>query len=86
MKFDVLTRNEAVFTFRQHYFNLSRNRGEDWSIEVTGPDDLHSYDGYWRDSARKTVKSAIVEACKGSLLEPPKKWPSSITQQKRSGR
>ncbi|MNZ37486.1 hypothetical protein D3C78_549330 [compost metagenome] len=52
-----------------HAIEISReNEGEDWYIVVTAPCGVHSYDGWWADSAEKTIEEALAEAVHGSCL------------------
>jgi hypothetical protein len=60
---------EFSYTFRRHSIVLTReNENRNWYIRVRGPDGLHVYDGYWRESAGKTLKEALYEAKVGAQL------------------
>ncbi|MDQ0068314.1 hypothetical protein J2W34_000088 [Variovorax boronicumulans] len=47
---------------------LREDEGQNWYIEVTDESGYHTYDGYWRDSDRKTCAEVLAEAADGSLL------------------
>jgi hypothetical protein len=52
-------------------FCLEATRDEEWHnwyIEMTDEGGYHTYDGYWRDSDRKTCAEVLYEAASGSLL------------------
>jgi predicted RNase H-like HicB family nuclease len=64
--------DEFNYTFKRHDIALTRDREDaNWYIRVRGPDGLHKYDGYWRESAGKTLKEALQEAKEGALLVSP---------------
>uniref|UniRef100_C5CJK6 Uncharacterized protein n=1 Tax=Variovorax paradoxus (strain S110) TaxID=543728 RepID=C5CJK6_VARPS len=44
------------------------DEGRNWYIEVTNESGYHTYDGYWRDSERKSCDEVLAEAADGSLL------------------
>ena len=44
------------------------NKGADWYIVVTAPNGMRDYDGYWCNSAHKTVDDVINEAICGACL------------------
>ena len=44
------------------------DEGRNWYIEVTDESGYHTYDGYWRDSERRTCAEVLAEAADGSLL------------------
>lgn len=74
--------DEFSYTFRRHDIVLTRDAEDrNWYIRVRGPDGLHVYDGYWRDSVGKPLKDAIYEAKMGAGLIPPS--PSMDPQRKR---
>lgn len=59
---------------REYELEASRDDfGENWYIKVVGEDGLHTYDGYWMRSERKTQAEVIVEGAHGSFLgdDPP---------------
>lgn len=61
--------DEFSYTFKRHSIVLTRDREDaNWYIRVRGPDGLHKYDGYWRDSAGKPLKDALYEAKVGAML------------------
>lgn len=39
---------------------------------------MHDYDGWFRDSENLQIKKAVIEACRGSMVEPPAKWPKKL--------
>lgn len=58
--------------FRGHEITVEReSRTENWYIRVTDPGGYRLYDGWWRDSAGKTVAEAFREAKRGALLVKP---------------
>lgn len=78
MKITEYTRNMSIsFTFRGHEFQLERDAyfNYDWYIQVNLIEHGHTYDGWWNDSGDKSMREAILEACKGSQIDPPKRWP-----------
>lgn len=61
--------DEFSYTFRRHSIVLTRDHEDaNWYIRVRGPDGLHKYDGYWRDSAGKPLRDALHEAKVGAQL------------------
>lgn len=71
--------DEFSYTFRRHSIVLTRDREDaNWYIRVRGPDGLHVYDGYWRDSVGKPLKAALHEAKVGAGLIP---QPASMDQE-----
>ncbi len=62
-------RNGGLYRYRQHDIELSReNRGDDWYITVRCDDGCYLYDGWWRDSAGKPQREAVLEAIRGACL------------------
>lgn len=65
--------------FKGHDFELERDdhfnseRGL-WYMIVIGKDGSYSCDGWIRNSHDYTAKQAMIAACDGALLEPPKRW------------
>lgn len=59
--------------YKQHDLQLTRVGGEcvNWYIRVRAPSGLYAYDGYWLNSAWRTVDDAITEACTGACLWTP---------------
>lgn len=45
------------------------DESRNWYIEVTDEGGYHTYDGYWRDSDRKSCAEVLAEAVSGSLLD-----------------
>lgn len=76
---------KIIFTFRGKEFYLFRDNDEDplddaaWYMIVTdmktGSTDC---DGWINDSEDMDIKQAIIEACKGCVIEPPKRWPVQL--------
>lgn len=69
--------------FRDHRFSLEKEPAKslwdgEWYAVVAGPDGCLVHDGYIKDSQDMTVKGAMIEACKGSVLAPPKRWPALL--------
>lgn len=49
--------------YEDHQIHISRqNKKSDWYIWVYAPSGALGYDGYWRDSAGKTIREAVAEA------------------------
>ena len=64
--------NSFVGRYKGHIVDVHRDtRGENWYVMVTAPDGCYVYDGWWRDSAYKTRRAAILEALIGSQLWAP---------------
>lgn len=62
-------RHNYTGTYKNHLINFSReNRNSDWYIWVYCPDGRLAYDGYWRDSAGKTIRQATLEALRGAMI------------------
>lgn len=58
-------------TFKKHEITVEReSRKDNWYIRVTAPCGSYAYDGWWSDSASKTVKEAFEEAKRGAQLNP----------------
>lgn len=59
----------AYGTINDHTIEIRRDsEEEDWYITVTAPCGMHDYDGWWTDSAGKTIEQALAEAVHGSCL------------------
>ncbi|AYF87449.1 hypothetical protein D6Z43_09910 [Pseudomonas sp. DY-1] len=59
----------AYGTINEHVIDISReSEDEDWYIVVTAPCGMRDYDGWWTDSADKTIEQALAEAVHGSCL------------------
>ena len=41
---------------------------KNWYIQVTAPNGIRAYDGWWADSAGKSAAEAIHEAKRGAML------------------
>lgn len=55
--------------FRGHEITVERgSKDENWYIQVFSPSGGYAYDGWWRDSASKTVAEAFAEAKRGACL------------------
>lgn len=64
-------RTERLFEgrYKQHDIRIDRDDHRlNWYITVRAPDGCYVYDGWWRDSAHKTMDDAIFEACCGAML------------------
>lgn len=62
-------RQNYVGTCRDHMLHISReSRQSDWYIWVYAPSGALAYDGYWRNSAGKTIKAATAEAIRGAKI------------------
>lgn len=62
--------------FRGHEITIEReSRTENWYIRVIAPNGMKDYDGWWRDSADKTVAEAFEEAKRGAQLIKPAAQP-----------
>lgn len=56
--------------YKDHTISVHRDRpGSDWYFIVTAPDGSYSTDGWWRDSAQKTMAEAIMESIAGAGLD-----------------
>ncbi|MDA8485108.1 hypothetical protein NNO07_18740 [Pseudomonas resinovorans] len=59
----------AYGTINDHIIDISRESEEaNWYIVVTAPCGMRDYDGWWADSADKTIEEALAEAVNGSCL------------------
>lgn len=55
--------------YKGHQIHASRaNRNEDWYIWVRTPQGSLAYDGWWKDSARKSIHAAALEAIRGAMI------------------
>jgi predicted RNase H-like HicB family nuclease len=62
---------EVHVTFKRHEIVATQDQiGRDWYIRVTAPSGSYAYDGWWRDSAGKTVDEVLEEAKQGAMLTP----------------
>jgi hypothetical protein len=71
------SRHEFEGRYKGHDIYIRReNRNDPWYITVTDDEGCRAYDGWWtepeRDGRIATLREAIIEACKGSLL-----WPNA---------
>lgn len=58
--------------YKQHDIEIVRvGSNRNWYIRVRAPNGLHAYDGYWPDSAHRSLDDAITEACTGACLWTP---------------
>lgn len=58
-----------IARYKQCDIYIDRDRhNQNWYIVVQDQGGYKLYDGYWADSADKTLDDAIVEACRGSQL------------------
>ena len=61
--------DEFSYTFRRHSIELTREHEDrNWYIRVRAPSGLYAYDGYWLNSAGKSLKEALQEAKQGAML------------------
>lgn len=61
------TRNMLYSQWNGFDFEIERDDAdEDWYIRVSPTDDSYLYDGWWRDSADKSLREAVAEALVGS--------------------
>jgi hypothetical protein len=77
------TRNEFEGRYKGHDIYIRReNRNDPWYITVTDSEGCRAYDGWWIEEEGRiaTIREAIIEACKGSLL-----WPNAIGEAPRPG-
>lgn len=59
----------AYGTINEHTIDIRReSEDQDWYIEVTAPNGMRDYDGWWSDSADKPIEEALAEAVRGSCL------------------
>lgn len=71
----VIERDESDCSARYKGCDISVSRpadDRDWYIHVTDAGGFSLYNGFWRDSAGKTMDEALEEACRGSML-----WPAA---------
>jgi hypothetical protein len=64
-------RNDDCFNgrYKQHDIAIERVGGNrNWYIRVRSPSGIYAYDGYWTDSAHRSLDDAITEACAGACL------------------
>ena len=62
--------------YKKHQIHCSReNETSNWYIWVYAPCGSLAYDGYWRDSAGKTIREAAEEAIRGAMINPSKATP-----------
>ncbi len=64
-------RDDDMFNgrYKQHDIAIVRvGSNRDWYIRVREPSGAHAYDGYWPDSAHRSLDDAITEACTGACL------------------
>ena len=55
--------------YKDHEIHISReSKKANWYIWVYSPSGALAYDGYWRDSAGKTIRQAIAEAIRGAEI------------------
>ena len=64
--------------FRGAYFSLQREDSERWYMLVYDGNGCTLCDGWITDSANMDERQAMTEACKGALIEPPKRWPRQL--------
>ena len=61
--------DELFGTINDHSISIHREGPhDDWYITVTDPTGIHCYDGWWDNSAGKTIQQALNEAIDGSYL------------------
>lgn len=73
--------------FRGHEFELEREDSSHWScggwyMIVKGDDGEIACDGWIDDSSCYTAKEAMIAACSGAMLGPPKRWPAKLWGEK----
>lgn len=60
---------QHTFEYRRHLIQVEREEDyENWYIRVVSPQGIKCYDGWWKNSADKTVKEAVAEAKRGACL------------------
>lgn len=65
--------------FRGHEFELERETDNKWSygnwyMIVKDDSGRYACDGWIDDSSHYTAKQAMIAACEGAMIEPPKRW------------
>ena len=60
--------------FAKHLFELEKDHGKNWYMVVRNDAGEYACDGYISESQDYTAKQAMIEACKGAMIEPPKQW------------
>lgn len=57
-------------TYKGFFIEVRRGRWrDDWYIQVMAPAGDMFYDGWWPDSAHRTVEEAIAEAKEGAQID-----------------
>ena len=80
MKVHQYERDKTLYCrFRGHEFELERDPKDDfsygnWYMIVKDDSGEYACDGWIDDSSSYTAKQAMIAACEGALLEPPKRW------------
>ena len=68
--------------FRSHEFELERDDSpgcfSNWYMQVRNDAGEICCDGWIDDSSGLTAHGAMIQACDGAMLEPPKRWPKGI--------
>lgn len=71
----VQTLGRSPDAFNGRYKNsdigITRGASGNWYIVVILDSGMRAYDGYWRDSAHRSLDDAITEACTGACLWTP---------------
>ena len=79
MKVHQYERDKTLYCrFRGHEFELERDPKDDfsygnWYMIVKDDSGEYACDGWIDDSSSYTAKQAMIAACDGALLEPPKR-------------
>jgi predicted RNase H-like HicB family nuclease len=64
--------DEFSYTFRNHNILLTRDEVDrNWYVQVIAPTGCYACDGYWLNSAGKTLKEALQYAKEGAMLVKP---------------
>jgi hypothetical protein len=56
--------------YKGHSISINRESDNDFYIVVTAPCGMYDYDGWWQHDGNDSVRDAVEEALRGSLLLP----------------
>ena len=61
---------EDVFygEYKGHVIEINRESDDDFYIMVRNPSGSFDYDGWWQHDGKDTIRDAVEEALKGSML------------------
>ncbi|WP_018875252.1 hypothetical protein [Thioalkalivibrio sp. ALJ8] len=64
--------------FRGHDFSLDRDDDDRWYMIVKNADGSVACDGWIEHSECMDEREAMIAACEGAEIAPPKRWPKQI--------